>query len=97
MIWTGLTGRAGNRRRHLTCLRPGERPATDGGAEYVEVFMVSPWTAGKPSLASPYRLRFSPARTSVCERSAAPMPVKGIGDISASPCESCLILFYYGP
>ena len=33
-------------------LRPGERPATDGGAEYPEASVAAPGTAGMPSLAS---------------------------------------------
>jgi len=40
-------------------LRPGERPARDGGAVSVEVFVVTPGTAGTPSLASPPGLRFT--------------------------------------
>jgi len=47
----------------------------DGGAEYPLASIVAPRTAGMPSLASPPRLRFIPARTSVCGRSAAPMHV----------------------
>jgi len=47
----------------------------DGGAEYVEVFTVSPAKADQPSLASRQRLRYTPARTSLYGRSAAPMYV----------------------
>jgi len=33
VIIQGFTGRTGYRKRHLTCLFPGEHPARDGRAE----------------------------------------------------------------